>query len=181
MSYTNVLAEDVLGPDNGIDENGTTVISPTLALRCGLSSQNTQMTKDCIDRLAYDAKKGEVLEGFGFKDYEEERKAIIRDYAKAYIEEALKHLVENSQYEDTINKKMCIDKTAEGCSAVSNDTRAEMEYNNKIAAMIAVKMINALKMRSMEGSIDSISYVLDTYVSETEVDLDDKSLAGPPK
>ena len=57
---------------------------------------------------------------------------LILHGTKIYLEKALEHLVYISEYENTINKKMCIDKSEPECMSVSNDTRAEIEYNNKI-------------------------------------------------
>lgn len=179
MTTANAFAEGMLGHDDGTDENGTTVVAPTLALRCGLSSQKSQITQDCLERLAYDYKSGQVLLG-NFANYDDERKTILGEYASAYLEKALEHLVYISEYENTINKKMCIDKSEPECMSVSNDTRAEIEYNNKIAAINAYKMLSALSMRAMEDNMDSISNMLNNLVPIMEVDLENRALAGTP-
>lgn len=179
MTTANAVAQELLGPDNGVDENGTMVVAPTLALRCGLSSAEPQITQDCLDRLAYDYKSGVIVSG-QFANYEEERKTVLSEYAGAYLEEALTQLVDVSGYEDRINKEMCIDKSEPSCMSVSNDTRAEIEYNNKIAADNASKMLSALKMRALEENMDRISDMLNDIVPTIEVDLENKSLAGVP-
>lgn len=180
MTTANAYAiMDFTGFDGGVDENGTTVVAPTIAMRCGLSSQEPQITEDCLNRLAYDYKSGVILGG-QFANYEEQRKKILEEYASSYLEEALTQLVDTSGYEDRINKEMCIDKSEASCMSASNDTRAEIEYNNKIAADNASKMLSAVKMRALEDNLDSITNILDNLIPAMDVDLEDKSLAGVP-
>lgn len=177
MATANAFAQEILGPDDGVDENGTMVVAPTLAMRCGLDSQNSQITQDCMDRLAYDYKSGVIIGG-EFANYDEERKAILGEYAGAYLEEALAQLVDVSGYEDRISKEMCIKKS--DCPTASNDSRAEIEYNNKIAADNASKLLSAVKMRAFELNMDSVDNMLNALVPVMEVDLENKSLAGAP-
>ena len=176
---SNVFASDGGSVDNGTDANGDLIVSPTLALRCGLSSQEPSITSDCVDRLAYDYKSG-VVAGLEYANFSEMKKVILSEYATPYIENALKQLVASSEYEDEINKKMCVDSTSVSCSSASNDSRDEIEYNNKMAASNAAILLEALKLRAQDLNFNNIDVILDRVVPIKDVDLSDESLAGPP-
>ena len=179
LMITNAQAIEMPSTDDGTDKNGDVIVAPTLALRCGISSQNPSITSDCLDRLAYDYKSGQIVSG-DFLSYDDERKAIIGEYAGAYFQKSLEQLVEASGYEDKINKEVCIDSTELSCMSASNDTRAEMEYNNKLATSNTMIMLEALKLRSLKLNMDSVDIMLGTIVPTKDVDLNNKSLAGAP-
>lgn len=177
--FADAYAIDVPSIDDGTDKDGELIVSPTLAQRCGLSSQNPNIDTDCADRLAYDNKSGHIIDT-RFNSYSEERNAILSEYVGAYLKKSLEKLVESSKYEDQINEDMCIDNTKASCKNVSNDTRAEIEYNNKLAASNASIMMDAVKQRALVLNVYGVKVVLDNIVPTIEVDLENKSLAGPP-
>ena len=179
MTSTKVFASDMISTDNGTDKNGDMIVAPTLALRCGLSSQSPDITSDCIDRLAYDRKSGTLVNS-EFANYEEERLAILSEYASEYLKNSLKQMVLASGEEDKINEKMCIDSSKPSCSSASKDIREEIEYNNKLAANNAAIMMEALKLRAQGVNYDSVETILNQTVHERKVDLSKKSLMGPP-
>ena len=174
-----VFAVEMPSTDDGTDKNGDLIVAPTLALRCGLSSQEPDITPDCMDRLAYDYYSGKLVDD-RFKEYDDERKAIVSEYAGAYFQTALTQLIEASGYEDKINEDMCIDATKPSCMGISNDSRAEIEYNNKMAAHNAATMLGAVKVRALELNMDSIVTILNQIVPGREIDMNKSSLAGPP-
>ena len=179
MTVANAFAEDMPDLDSGTDKDGELVVAPTLAMRCGISSQEPNITTDCIDRLAYDYKSGKIV-GFSFKDYNEERKAILGEYAGAYLKKALTVLVRVSEYEDKINEKVCVDNTKASCIGASNDTRAEIEYNNALALSNAVIMLDAVKTRAQQLNMDSVRTLLYKIVPAKDIDVNNTSLAGAP-
>lgn len=165
--------------DDGVDENGDVVVSPSLALRCGISSSDAVITADCIDRLAYDYKSGKIV-GFSFSNYNEERKVIISEYVAAYLKNGLEQLVEASGYDDKIGEEMCMDDTKASCMSVSKDSRDEMEYNNKMATINATTLLDAVKLRAQELNLISLETLLNNVVPARDVNLSNKSLAGAP-
>ena len=179
IALSQTCAEDLLDTDSGIDKNGQLIVSPILALRCGLNSQNPSITSDCIDRLAYDYRSGKIVND-EFFSYEEEKNAIIHEYAAAYLKSAIEQLLEASGYEDRINKEMCFDSTNLSCASVSNDTREELEYNNKLAADNANIMIKAVRLRAQKLNFNGVVNILENVVPAKEVDLNKKELAGAP-
>ena len=173
---SNVYATDI---DDGTDANGDLIVSPTLAMRCGLTSKEPNVTSDCISRLAYDYKTG-VIKGMDFADFSDMRKTILSEYVASYMEGSLKQLVDASGYEDKINEEMCIDSTKASCSSVSKDTREEIEYNNKMAANNASILMDAVKLRAQELNYNNLETMLYNVVPAKDIDLSDNSLAGPP-
>ena len=165
--------------DDGVDENGDVVVSPSLALRCGISSDEAVITADCIDRLAYDYKSGKIV-GFSFSNYNDERKVIISEYVAAYLKNGLEQLVEASGYDDKIGEEMCMDDTKSSCMSVSKDSRDEMEYNNKMATINATILLDAVKLRAQELNLISLETLLNNVVPARDVNLSNKSLAGAP-
>ena len=180
MLFAKAYAIDVPSSDDGIDKDGELIVSPTLAMRCGISSQDPNITTDCVDRLAYDNKSGHIIDS-RFENYSDERKAILGEYAGAYLKKSLEKLVESSNYEDKINEDMCIDDSKSSCQNVSNDTRAEIEYNNNLASSNTDIMLDAVKQRGLLLNLYGVRVVLDNIVPTTDVDLTNTSLAGPPK
>ncbi len=179
MSSSNAFAIDMSTFDGGTDKNNEMIVSPTLSLRCGIISQDPNVTPDCVERLAFDYKSGKLaLEEFA--TYREMRKAIISEYADAYFENALKQLVDASGYEDKINKELCIDSTEPSCATASKDIREEIEHNNKMAASNAAILLDAVKLRAQELNFNAVEVMLDKIVPAKEVDLKNTSLAGPP-
>lgn len=166
--------------DGGIDEYGNVIVSPTLALRCSISSKEPNITTDCIKRLAYDSKSGKLLNK-EFANYAEERDAIVKDYIKPNFEKFAKILVDSANYEDRINALVCIDATAEGCANPANDVNTELSYNNKLALDNSKTMIDAIKARISTIQVFNITNILDNIVPYTKVDIEkDSYLAGPP-
>lgn len=179
MTIANAYAIDMPSTDDGTDKDGELIVAPTLALRCGLSSQEPNISSDCVDRLAYDNKSGKIVSS-EFANFGEERKAILGEYAGAYIKKSLEKLIQASGYEDKINEDMCIDNTKPACMAASNDSRAEIEYNNKLAAHNASIMLDAVKLRALQLNMDSMHNLLYNIVPVKDVDLTNTSLAGAP-
>ena len=154
FTIANAFALEMPSTDDGTDENGEVIVSPTLALRCGISSQDPNITTDCVDRLAYDNKSGKIVSS-EFANFDDERKAILGEYAGAYLKKSLEKLVQASGYEDKINEDMCIDNTKPSCIGASNDTRGEIEYNNKLAAHNASIMLDAVNLRALQLNMDN--------------------------
>ncbi|MBR1948640.1 MAG: hypothetical protein IKA30_02475 [Alphaproteobacteria bacterium] len=179
FAIANANAVEMPSTDDGTDENGDLIVAPTLALRCGLSSKEPDITPDCLDRLAYDYKSGKLVND-EFKNYDEERKAIIGEYSGAYFQNALEQLVAASGYEDKINEDICIDTTKPSCMNLSNDSRAEIEYNNKLAEYNAAILLDAVKLRAQDLNMESLNNMLSVIVPAKDVDLSNKSLAGAP-
>ena len=160
LNGSNVFAEEV---DNGTDVNGDLIVSETLSLICGLSSKNPEITTECINKLVEIYQSGEVR-GTAFKNYLSLQKVVLSEYAAAYMENALKQLVASSGYEDEINEKMCIESTSAKCSSVSNDTRDEIEYNNKLATNNAAILLETFKLKAQGANYDGIYTILDQVV-----------------
>ena len=173
------FADESISLDNGTDKNGEMIVSPTLAMRCGITSQEPDITSDCVDRLAYDFRSDE-LANKEFFDYKDMRRAIVGEYVTAYFEASIKQLINVSGYQDRIEDELCINTTSLSCSSISNDIRDEIEYNNKMASDNAAVLLDAVKLRAQELNFNSILVLLDKLVPEKEVDLENKSLAGPP-
>ena len=180
MMFANAYAIDLPSTDDGTDKDGELIVSPTLALRCGISSQDPNITTDCVDRLAYDNKSGHIIDS-RFENYSDERKAILGEYAGAYLKKSLEKLVESSEYEDKTNEDMCIDNSKASCQNASNDNRGELEYINKLTAESTFMMLDAIKQRGLLLNLYGVRVVLDNIVPKTEVDLTNTSLAGAPK
>ena len=174
-----VYAFEMPQTDSGKDKNGDLIVAKTLALRCGLSSKKTELSSDCIDRLAYDFRSGKVAGGI-FDSYSAERKAILNEYAAAYIYKAMEQLIAASGYESRINKLTCANPTGDGCAAAPKDTRAEIENNNKLATDNAAILLDAIRLRASELNMYSVSNVLYNIVPVKEVDLSNTSLASAP-
>lgn len=179
MTIANAFAIELPSTDDGTDKDGELIVAPTLALRCGLSSQEPNITSDCVDRLAYDNKSGKIISS-EFASFDEERKAILGEYAGAYLKKAVEKLIQASGYEDKINEDMCIDNTKPACLAASNDIRAEIEYNNKLAAHNASIMLDAVKLRALQLNMDSMHNLLYNVVPVKDVDITNTSLVGAP-
>lgn len=179
MLSTKSFAADMISTDDGTDKNGVMIVAPTLALRCGISSKEPQITADCMDRLAFDYKSGKPIND-EFSNYRDESKAILSEYTASYFENALKQMVEASGYKDKVNEAMCINSTDSSCMGLSNDTREEIERNNKMASSNTTIILNALRLRAQELNFYNIETILNRIVPLREVDLDNKSLAGAP-
>jgi hypothetical protein len=179
ITIADVYALEMPTMDNGKDKNGDLIVAKTLALRCGLSSQEPNITSDCIDRLAYDYKSG-VVAGLEFKNYIEERKAILNDYANAYIQKAIQQLIDAGAYKDRIDEILCNDPTKPECMSLTKDSRKEMEDNNKLAADNATIMLDAIRVRASLLNMDGLKNILYNLVLTRDVDLSNKSLASAP-
>lgn len=173
------VAVGTVTTDNGTDQNGDLIVSPTLALRCSISSQEPNITEDCIERLAYDYKSGKLADE-KFSNYKEMRKAIVSEYVAAYFENAIKQLVSASGYKDRIEKEFCINSSDPSCAGLSKDISEEIGYNNKLATDNAAILLDAVKLRSQDLNFNAVEVMLDKIVPAKEVDLENKSLAGPP-
>lgn len=159
------------------DANGDVIISETLALRCGLDSENYEVTEDCINRLAYDYATDKIV---NFDSYGDEQNAIIGEYAADYIKMGSIALVDASHHEAEVAKMICTDKKAKGCSNEPSDTRTQLEYNNRLATDNSSLMLSAIKMRSAALNLQNVINLLEIYVPETNTDIKDTSLYGAP-
>ena len=81
---------------------------------------------------------------------------------------------------DKINEDICIDTTKPSCMNLSNDSRAEIEYNNKLAEYNAAILLDAVKLRAQDLNMESLNNMLSVIVPAKDVDLSNKSLAGAP-
>ena len=161
--------------DNGRDANNTLIVSKILTLRCGLSSSDPGITEDCIRRLAYDYKTDLPP---GYENYELEKKAIINDYARAYLFKAINQKVLSGGYEDRIDELIKQDPTVS--VELDNDSREKMEFNNKLASDNSSVFLQAIDMRSSIINFDNINNILNNIVKETDVDTEDTSWGMPP-
>ncbi len=180
IMVANTYAQELPTRDDGRDKNGDLIIAKTLAFRCGISSQNPAITSDCIDRLAFDYKTGTIIDD-KFENFADERKAILNEYAGSYIQKALEQLIASSSYEDKVNDMLCNDVTKPECMSLSKDIREEIEGNNSLAADNSAMMLDAIRLRSSQLNMDSVKNLLYNLVPERDVDLSNKSLAGPPE
>lgn len=170
-------AED--GAIGGTNRSGDFVISPTISMRCGLTTENSNIEDDCIKRLAYDyITNASHLEMFN--DYSEEKNIIIDEYQSAFLEMALGKLVETSKQEDELNKTTCVDITAPGCATIGKDILTVIRYTNNIAVDNTKTLVGINLLKGSDAIINSIEYILSNVVSSIEVDASDTSLAGPP-
>ena len=165
--------------DDGRDKNGDLIVAKTIALRCGMSSHTPDITVDCINRLAYDYKTGKIPGG-RFENYAAERKAILNDYANAYIQKAIEQLLASSSYKDRIDEMLCNDTTDTKCMSITKDTREELENNNKLAADNATIMLDAIRLRASQLNMDGVKNILYNLVPSRDIDINDSSLAEAP-
>ena len=161
--------------DDGTDHNGKFILSETLARRCGLSSQAPDITEDCIRRLAYDKETDIPV---GFFNFNDEQQSIIGDYVSAYMEQAVNGMINGGEYADRIDGLIGRDPTAS--ISLDNDSREDMEFHNKIMNDNADVFSAAVNYRASQINMDNIISVLEMLVPETEVDVNDTSLALAP-
>ncbi len=164
-----------LAEDDGTDDNGRFLLSEVLALRCGLSSTSPVITEDCIKRLAYDYKTDTPV---GYSSYKDERSAIIGDYAKAYLYEAVTGMIAGGDYEDRIDELIGKDPSLN--VSLDGDAREDIEFNNKLSADNAVIFLDALHYRASAININNITNILNRLVPSMEIDTEDTSLAKAP-
>ena len=157
--------------------DGDLVVGETLAMRCGLDADNSDIDDDCINRLAYDYQTGKTYTG---DSYEEETQQIMGDYVKHYIRMAAQGLVVASKHKDDVAKMICVDTSGDGCKSVAKDTRTEIEYCNKLATNNANLLLDAIKMQSASLNLDNLTNVIDNFVPNTDIDTSDSSLSLPP-
>ena len=158
--------------------DGDLVVSETLALRCNLDADNSEITDDCIERLAYDYKSGKTLKG---ESFDEEKQQIIGDYVKHYIQMSAKGLLTSSTHKDNVAKMTCVDSSEARCKKLSTDIRNEMEDSNKLATNNANMLLNTIKMQSATTNLENMVYFLDTFIPGVDADISDTSLAPPPE
>ena len=172
LFYTgNVLSVEL---DDGTDHNGRFIVPETLTKRCGLSSQSPVITGDCIKRLAYDRETNTPI---GFYDFDAEKRAIIGDYVTDYLEWGINGIINGGEYGDRIDELIGRDPTAS--ISLDNDSREDMEFHNKIMNDNASVFSTAITYRASQINIDNMISILETLVAETEVDVNDTSLALP--
>ena len=153
--------------DGGIDQNNKMIVSPTLAMRCIISSQDPKITSKCIEELVDDYLKPDP-EKMKFISYKEERKAIVNDYVSEYTDIAVKAMVDSGRYDEKISELVCLDKTKNGCANPTNDINSEIIYNNKLSLDNSNAMLNALDLRISELQIDNVMTLLDIIVPNHE-------------
>ena len=162
--------------DDGTDSDGQFITSQVLAQRCGLSSKDPSITKDCIKRLAYDYKTGMPP---GYDTYNAERKAILADYTAAYFYKAIKQMIAGGDYEDHIDELIKQDPTA--TYSLDNDGREKMEASNDLVSDSSSLFLQAIDLRASVINFDNMSNIVNEIVQQTDVDTSETSLGLPPK
>jgi hypothetical protein len=143
-----------------------------------LSSSNPIVGNDCLKRLGSDfIHDKEPLHNMTSK---EEFNAILSDYMSAYLAFAAAQLNKSSTYEENSDK---LAGKGEGATS-NNDTRVNIDANNKLSNDNSARLIDALDVRSMEININNIERMLE-IVKEVSQDIErdsdeDKNLRTIP-
>lgn len=161
--------------DNGTDANGQVIVSEVLAQRCGLSSAEPAITDDCIKRLAYDYKTGTPP---GYESYNAERKAILNDYAAAYLHKSVTQMIAGGDYGDHIDELIKQDPTAS--YSLDNDGREKMEASNDLVSDSSSLLLQIMDLRAATIYFENLNGILSEIVPQTDVDTSDTSLGLPP-
>ncbi|MBE6444310.1 MAG: hypothetical protein E7020_06585 [Alphaproteobacteria bacterium] len=168
--------------DGGTDVYGNIIVSPTLSKRCNISSHNPEITLDCMHRLAYDYRLGNLSYG-DFATYEEEKGAIVSEYVTPLLQRFVTLLIASANHEDKIDAMICADPTASGCSNPANDVNTELVYNNNLALENSVMLLDALNAKLSTAYINNLMQILYDVVPILDIDPkkeENFELAGPP-
>lgn len=164
--------------DSGTNAEGEMLVPKTLAKRCGLSSDDPQITEDCLKRLCYDYVKGKSI---GFQDYNGLLVSVIHDVVKNFLPASATRVTEGGANDDDTKELV-------GGYDLSSDVsiRNTMTNNRKVAVNNMNHMMDTLAVETQRRYLSQMKTLLYTVVSTrcaslTEEELaDDSSLAGPP-
>ncbi len=180
---------DVFAIDNGTNKDGKVVVPETIAMRCGLSSENSQITQDCLLRLAYDFKTNSTPFK-KFVGYNEEFNKIKDEYLSGYLAVASEHLLKVSGYDkrsEELAGKLAASTTTPTLGAGEENTEEILEKiraTGELSLDNFSMMLDALEARSMEMAVDSINIIFDVQVprlaSSEKVDSTNKTLGQLP-
>ena len=168
------------GATGGVNKYNDLVVSPTLAMRCGLSPENYEIDEDCVNRLAYDYATNSTSTGV-FESYNEEKSKILGEYQESFLQTSAKAIVTGSRQEDELNKKICDDPSGPDCQTMGKDTLTQIRYGNEVSSDSTEMLINISVLRGSDAIINVMEYMLGVVVPSTNVDINDSSLAETPK
>lgn len=136
-------------PDNGTTPDGTFVVSKTIVKVCDNLDSSKAVEDDALDNCLTDMNAKQYGPQIGKPETAIQYKAAVKEYAAAYIAEALRAKVETEEYVDKV-----IDAVDFAPSPNEKDARANLVEMGKII----VKSMNGLvKVYSSRLALDTFS------------------------